>query len=169
MRLARLLMFFAALMPMSRAIAQHVQDRAYVMTVISSEWINLKQFQDIGADVLVEQVTPEVFSLKFTFRFPIDPVHGISPSAFHNFAFCLASKLAKKNRFSHWSLGALDRNVKYQNTIAIELFVGFSNDTNPLPGATKEIQIQWLDRPVASKEFYEACGKLLSTEVMWNQ
>jgi hypothetical protein len=130
------------------------------------DWIN-PAFRDIHARVSVEQVDQQLYSLQYAFAVPLDPVHGVNPTEFHFFTHCLASKLAQQNRYSHWSLGAADRNLKYQNTTKLELFVATVGEKDVLPSHAKGTPVQWLLSPVASDSVYDSCSRLLRPELMW--
>lgn len=137
-------------------------------TINSREWIN-PSFRDIHANVAVERISPQVYSLKYAFSVPLDPTSGVSPTDFHFFTFCLASKLSKQHNFSHWSIGALDKNIKYRNTTALELFVAVLNDKDALPTEAQGKSIQWLQTPNASDGFHDSCTKIFRPQFMWTK
>lgn len=130
------------------------------------EWVN-PELNDIHARVVVKKISPQVFSLKYSFEVPLDPVGGVNPTEFHWFNYCLAGKIAAQRGFTHWSLGTLDKNLKYKNTTAVELFVAISNENETLPSAPAQKEIEWLGSPQANEELYSFCTKLIRPEFMW--
>ena len=158
--------FISFLMLVTASCASVSPEKSERFTINSREWIS-PSFRDIHANVVVERINPQVYSLKYTFSVPLDPTRGVSPTDFHFFTFCLASKLSKQQNFSHWSIGALDKNLKYQNTTALELFVAVLNDNEALPTETQGKTIQWLQSPNASDSYYDSCTKILRSQFMW--
>jgi len=96
-------------------------------------------------------------------------VGGVNPSEFHHFTYCLASKLAKQHGYTHWSLGALDKNLKYQMTTTLKLYVAVLNEKDSLPITAGGETIQWLDTPDASDNFHSFCSKLLKPQFLWDK
>lgn len=160
--------FISFLLLVTASCASVSPEKPERFTINTREWIN-PSFRDIHANVFVEKISPQVYSLKYTFSVPLDPTRGVSPTDFHFFTFCLASKLAKQQNNSHWSIGALDKNLKYQNTTALELFVAVLNDKEALPTEAHGKTIQWLQSPNASDSYYDACTKILRAQFMWTK
>lgn len=138
------------------------------ISIITREWIS-PSFRDIHAAVVVDRIGAQVFSLKYAFSVPLDPVGGVNPSDFHYFTYCLASRLARQHGYTHWALGALDENLKYQMTTALELYVAVLNEKDSLPTTAGGRTIEWLDKPDASDSLYSSCSKLLRPQFMWTK
>lgn len=138
------------------------------MTIITREWIS-PSFRDIHAAVVVDRLGAQAFSSKYAFSVPLDPVGGVNPSEFNFFTYCLASKLAKQHGYTHWALGALNKNLKYQMTTVLELYVAVLNEKDSPPMTAGGNTIQWLDKPVASDSLHSFCSKLLRPQFMWTK
>lgn len=136
--------------------------------ITTRDWIDPKH-RDIYANVNIERIDQNLYSLKFVFSVPLDPVRGVNPTEFHIFTYCLASHLTKQDNFSHWSLGAVDKNTKYRNTTEIELFVAAVAEKDGLPAKANGTTIQWLLAPMSTDSFYESCSKVLRPKYMWEK
>ena len=155
-----------SLLLLMTSCATNTSVRTERISITTREWIS-PSFRDIHAAVVVDRLGAQVFSSKYDFSVPLDPVGGVNPSEFHFFTYCLASKLAKQHGYTHWALGALDKNLKYQMTTELELYVAVLNEKDSPPMTVGGNTIQWLDKPVASDSLYSFCSKLLRPQFMW--
>jgi len=137
------------------------------MMIVSRDWIN-PSFRDIHATVDVRRIDPIIYSLNYAFSVPLDPVNGVNPSEFHFFTFCVASNLAKQAQRSHWALGSLEKNTKYQNTKSLELFVATLNEGEAPPSMTRDSRpIFWVMSSVKADSHFESCSRMIRSEHMW--
>ena len=105
--------------------------------------------------------------MKYAFSVPLDPVNGVNPTEFHLFTFCVASKLAKQAQRSHWALGSLEKDVKYQNTRSLELFVAVLNEGEQPPSLKRDSrQVFWVMSEKADS-LYQGCSRILRSQYMW--
>lgn len=156
----------ALLLLLAGASVSAASQNAEQFHITTRDWIDPK-YRDIYASVSIERIDQHLYSLRFMFSVPLDPVRGVNPTEVHIFTYCLASHLTKQNKFSHWSLGAVDKNIKFQNTTEIELYVATVAEKDTLPSKANGATIQWLLAPTSSDSFYDTCSKILRPKYMW--
>lgn len=83
----------------------------------SRDWIKAK-YRDINAEVNVQRVMPQYYSIDYNFSVPIAPMgRGTSPDGVTFFTFCLSSYISAKNGFTHWSILKDVNSKSYNNFI----------------------------------------------------
>ncbi len=131
------------------------------------DWIN-PQIEDIHAHVNVEKIAPQLFSLQYSFKVPLDPVSGVSPSAFHFFTFCLAAHLSANNGYSRLALGTKIADLKYKNTTSVELFVAALQEKEEPETLNGAGSINWIMKNT-NNSFNDMCGRIIRTKYLWNK
>ena len=140
------------------------------MRITSKEWFN-PSFRDIYTTIDVREVNINTFVLDYSFSVPLDPQKGVDPSEMHIFTFCVASKLAKQGRKSHWTVGAYekDKDMKYKNTRDLTFVVAALEKDEMAPSLVVNSQpIAWKVDPQDADKYFQACSRLIQEKYMWS-
>lgn len=139
------------------------------MKITSTEWFN-PSFRDIYTTIDVQRIA-DAFLLNYSFSVPVDPQRGVNPSEMHIFTYCVASKLAKQEKRSHWALGSYekDKGMKYKNTTALTFIVAVLEKDQKAPQLTINSQpIAWHVDAQDADKYFETCSRIIKKQYMWS-
>jgi hypothetical protein len=112
--------------------------------------------------VVVERIGAQLYSLRYTFSAPPNA------SEFHYFTGCLAGKLANQQNATYWSLGTIDKDLKYNFSSVIELFVNVQNNEMALQAPVNGKSI-YFQEPMKSDSLFNFCSKYIVAKYMWTK
>lgn len=135
----------------------------------SRDWIK-PGLQDLTATVQVTRLNPELYRTRYAFDVPVDPIRGISPSAFHYIAFCVAAKLAAQSHRAYWLIGTVTPDLKYSQTKEVEFFVAIGDSPNQFPSSdAASRRIRWLTSAADTATIRPTCAAMLREELLWSE